>query len=163
MTTAPLASAAGFEQLLDYRQQLLARLEAQPGEFAARVALIPAAEWGRRRDPQGRSVLAVAAHLRAVEAGLYLPRLRRMLAEDNPQFSPEEDAAAEISGPPEPLTAILAAWSQARAELVDLLRPLTPAGWSRTGFYPPVGRRTVQWWAERAYHHAREHQAFIGD
>ncbi len=163
MSAPPRDPTAGFEQLLDYRRQLLRRLEQQPGEFAAAVAAIPAAEWHSPRDRLGRSLLAIAAHLRDVEARVFLPRLRRMLAEDHPALTVEasHDEASAGAPPDEPMTDILEGWSRARAELVQALRPLSPAGWSRTGFYPPVGSRTVQWWAERALGHAREHAAAI--
>jgi hypothetical protein len=159
MAVPPRDPAAGFEQLLDYRQEMLARLEAQPAEFAAVVAAIPAGEWHTPRDRLGRSLLAIAGHLRDVEAKVFLPRIRRMLREDNPLLTLEtsHDEAAAGPAPNEPMTAILEGWSRARAELTQALRPLGPAGWSRTGFYPPTGKRTVQWWAERAYRHALGH------
>jgi hypothetical protein len=169
---------AGFEQLLDYRRHLLERLEQQPAEFALRVAAIPAAAWheprteqerealrlaGYIRDAQGRSLLRVAAHVRNAEANVYLPRIRRIVSEDRPQLTIEasHDEAWASFDPDESMTAVLAAWSQARAELVQLLRPLSPAGWTRMGFYPPTGNRTVQWWAEKAYAHAEGHVKVI--
>jgi hypothetical protein len=158
MTAPPRDPTAGFEQLLDYRRQLLRRLEQQPGEFAAAVAAIPAAEWRTPRDAQGRSLAQLAAHIREVETQIYLPYVRRMLREAHPTLEP-------IHVPPgaggEAMTDILEGWSRARAELAQMLTGLGPQGWSRTGFYPPVGSRTVQWWAERALGHAREHAASI--
>jgi hypothetical protein len=157
---APRDPTAGFEQLLDYRRQLLGRLEAQPGEFAAAVAAIPASAWHMPRDRLGRNLLDIAAHLRDVETQVFLPRIRRMLAEDNPVLTLEasHDEASAGSEREAAMTTILAGWSQARAELAALVRPLAPAGWTRAGFYPPAGTRTVQWWVERAYGHARDHQ-----
>jgi hypothetical protein len=159
MTDGP-REAAGFEQLLDYRRRLLDGLEQQPAAFAAQIAAIPADDWPTRRDAQGRNVLQVAFHVRDLETGAYRTRIHRILTEDQPTLAPDLDHTAftDEDDPPEPMTAILAAWSQARAEIVEWLRPLTPAGWSRTGFYSPAGNRSVQWWAERAYAHAREHQ-----
>ena len=160
MTAAPRDPSAGFEQLLDYRRLLLERLEQQPAEFAALVAAVPADAWHTPSDAQGRSLLRVAAHIRDVEAKVHLPRIRRVLAEAQPHLTIEadHDDASAAFDPREPMTDVLAAWSQVRAELVSWLAPLDPAGWTRTGFYPPAGNRTVQWWAERAYGHVKEHQ-----
>ena len=59
--------------------------------------------------------------------------------------------------PDEPMTHILTRWSQARAEVLDLLPAAADAAWSRTGFHAPSGLRTLQWWAERTYNHVSQH------
>jgi DinB superfamily len=153
-TNAPI-----FDQLFDYRTRLLARLESQPAEAAARLAAFPEAEWHRPRSPEGRSLHRLAAHVRDLESMAFLPRLRRILAEERPvleAFS-SHDWSADDYEPNEAMTHILAGWSQARAEVVDLLPAAAQPAWSRTGFHPPSGQRTLQWWAERIYDHARQH------
>jgi len=159
MGAPPRDPAAGFEQLLDYRRHLLDRLEHQPSEFAAAVAGIPAAEWHAPCDEQGRSPAELAAHIRDVEERIYLPYLRRMLREHHPTLELEDLPAPSAEG--EAMADILKGWSRTRAELTTLLQGVGPAGWSRTGFYPPAGSRTVQWWAERAYGHAAQHMGTI--
>jgi hypothetical protein len=148
-----------LDQLLDYRARLLARLEAQPAEFAAVVGGMPADEWHTRRDVGGRTIHLAAAHVRDLEAQAYLPRIRRILAEDRPELTPfaHHDWSAADYEPSEPMTAILESWSRARTELLALVRPLDSAGWSRAGFHPPSGNRTLQWWVERAHGHGRGH------
>jgi hypothetical protein len=154
----------GLEQLDGYRQALLQRLEQQPGDFARAIAVLPEDEWHIRTDGQGRSVHALASHVRDMELLAWLPRVIRILDEDEPVFPPDPfahwDEARYDAG--ESMADMLTAWSQARAEMVHRLRGLPPAGWARLGFYSPVGRRTVQWWAERALAHARDHFADIG-
>jgi hypothetical protein len=148
-----------LDQLLDYRARLVARLEQQPAELAAVVASVPEGEWHRRRDAAGRTIHLAGVHVRDLEAQAYLPRVRRILAADRPELTPfaHHDWSADDYEASEPMTAILQTWSQARAELLALVRPLDSAGWSRAGFHPPSGSRTLQWWVERAYGHARGH------
>jgi hypothetical protein len=156
MTDTP---APVFDQLFDYRLRLLARLESQPAEVAAMLAGIPEAEWYRPRGADGRSLHELTAHVRDVESITFTPRLRRILSEDRPALPPftAQDRAGRAYQADEPMTRILAGWSQARAEVLDLLPPAAGAAWSRTGFHPPSGQRTLQWWAERIYRHARQH------
>ncbi len=148
-----------LEQLLDYRRRLIERLAQQPAEFEAALAALGAAHWHQGRDPQGRSPHRIVTHVRDLERLAFLPRLRRIVAEDHPVLDAyashhwsESQYRADV-----PMPQLLADWAQARAELVSLLRPLPAAAWSRTGFHPPSGSRTLQWWAERALSHARDH------
>jgi hypothetical protein len=151
--------APALDQLLDYRARLLQRLESQPAEFAAAVAALPAERWHERLGAQARSVHLTAAHVRDLEVRAFLPRIRRILAEDRPMLTPfaHHHWSLEDYDAGEPMTAILSDWSRARTELLALLPSLDSAGWSRAGFHPPSGNRTLQWWVERAYTHARGH------
>ena len=153
------AVVPGFEQLYEYRARLLDRLEQQPAEFAAVVAAIPALEWHRRQDALGRSVHMLAAHVRFLETLAFYPRIRSILDEDYPDLTayPTHHWADDLYDANEPMAAILQQWSRARAEIIQWLRPLDGAGWNRAGFHPPSGARSLQWWAERAFNHARDH------
>jgi hypothetical protein len=148
-----------LEQLWDYRARLLDRLEEQPAEFARVIAEVPEAEWHTRLAPAGPSRHQSMAHVRDLEVLAFLPRIRRIVAEDQPRLDayPSHHWADTFYRPEEPMAAILTAWSAAREELVQLLRPLPNDAWSRVGFHPPSGNRTLQWWAERAFVHARDH------
>ena len=148
-----------FDQLFDYRTRLLARLESQPAEVAALLADVPEPDWYRPRHPDGRSWHRLTAHVRDVESMAFLPRVRRILNEDRPvleSFPPYDwsDGGYRSS---EPMTDILARWSQARAEVLNMLPTAAGAAWSRTGFHGPSGVRTLEWWAERIYNHVRQH------
>ena len=149
----------GFEQLYDYRARLLDRLEQQPAEFASVLAAIPEPEWHTRQDDRGRSLHHIAAHVRDLETLALLPRIRNILTEERPVLDayPSHHWADDLYDPHEPMAALLTQWSRARAEMVQRLRPLDAAGWTRLGFHPPSGARTLQWWAERTYGHVREH------
>jgi hypothetical protein len=159
----PPGMEPALDELRDYRAELRAALERQPAEFAAMVAAIPEAEWRRRHDRLGRPIHMIAAHVRDLEALAFLPRIVRIQEADDPVLDayPTHHWSQADYRPDEPMDAILAAWSQTRAELVNRLQGLPEAAWSRMGFHPPSGRRTLQWWVERAYTHAADHLADI--
>lgn len=159
MTASRPPAVPGYEQLYDYRARLLDRLEQQPAELAQVIAAIPAPEWHVRRDGLGRTVHHITAHVRALETLAFLPRIQRILTEDSPELVayPSHQWADELYDPNEPMTEMLTEFSRARAQLVAWFRPLDAAGWTRVGFHPPSGARTLQWWAERSLNHAREH------
>ena len=148
-----------MKQLLEYRALLLDRLARQPDELAGAVDAVSEAEWRQRRVEAGRTLHQLLAHVRDLEALAFLPRLRRVLAEDHPALEafPSHHWSLEDYQPGEPAADILSGFARARAEALALLRPLPVEGWNRTGFHPPSGPRTAQWWAERMYVHAQEH------
>ncbi len=157
-------AAPVFDQLFDYRARLLTRLESQPTEIAARLAAIPEPEWHRPRGDDGRSLHRILAHVRDVETLAFWPRLQRIVNEERPVLTPfpTHDWSDGDYRVGEPLTDILAGWSQTRAEGVDWLPSPSSPAWSRTGFHPPSGQRSLQWWAERIYGHASEHLSLLG-
>jgi hypothetical protein len=149
-----------FPQLEDYRRRFLDRLEQQPGIFLALVVGLPEPEWHLRRIADGLTLHQLLAHIRDAEALAYWPRLQRILTEAEPHLDPfpkHRWSLDEQYRRGEPLADVLGAFTRTRAEVVALLKPLTPADWSRLGFHPPSGPRTLQWWAERLYTHAQNH------
>jgi hypothetical protein len=148
-----------MEQLTGYRSKLLARFERQPADFAKAIAAIPETEWWLRRNPEGRTVHALMAHVRDLDVLAFLPRLRRILDEDGPAL----DAFANHRwrdpdyDPTEPMEVLLATYARAREEEMALVRELDSDGWSRRGFHLPSGWRSAQWWVERALVHGMEH------
>jgi hypothetical protein len=154
-----LAFEPALDHLLDYRSQLLARLERQPADMAQALAAIPEADWHLPRAGLSRTVHHTLAHVRDLELLAFLPRLQRILNEDQPALAPfvSHDWSLRDYLPDEPLTAVLASWSQARAEVLNLLPGPAASHWTRIGFHPTNGNRTLQWWAERIYTHAQAH------
>jgi hypothetical protein len=148
------------KQLDEYRVLLLQHLEQQPAEFAALVDALPEAEWHIRRVADGATLHQIAAHLRDTEALAFWPRLQRILAEESPHldaFPNHRWTMEKTYHPEEPLRGILASFARTRAEALTVLKDLTTNDWSRAGFHPPSGPRTLQWWAERMLNHARSH------
>jgi hypothetical protein len=148
-----------MSELFEYRRKLLAALAAQPEMLIARLRAVPEAEWHLHHDAQGHTIHMLAAHMRDLEALAILPRLRRILLEDDPRLDAFQNHRWSVANhdPAESLSSILTAWRQAREDVVQVLWPVPETAWVRRGFHPPSGWRTLQWWAERAYTHAREH------
>ncbi len=151
-----------FDQLLDYRAALIENCARQPAALAELAHSTPEVEW-HRRLAVGRTLHQAAAHVRDVEALVFLPRFRRLLTEDHPILEPfaSTDWTAEKYQPEEPLTKVLDEFARAREAAVSLMRSMTPEAWTRSAFHPPSGWRTTQWWVERIYRHARGHIAEI--
>jgi len=148
------------QQLFQYRQSLVARLKQQPAEFSALLETVAAEEWHTRRTADGTTFHQLLTHARDVEILAFWPRVQRILAEDEPLLEafPIHRWSLENTYHPEELPhSIIHSFSRNRAEAVALFHTLTPEQWSRTGFHPPSGPRTLLWWAERMYNHARNH------
>lgn len=87
---------------------------------------------------------AIVAHLLASER-LLAGRATRMLREDEPvlvSVSPDEITAGVAAVEPT-LEGLLAAYSAARRETLDLVGVLTEDDWQRGGYHPEWGRMTV--------------------
>lgn len=149
-------------QLGEYRRQFLARLEQQLPALLALAAGLAEPEWHHRRAADGLTLHQLLVHVRDAEVLAYWPRIRLILAEDTPHLEPfpkHRWSVEEAYRADEPAAEVLASFARTRAEVVAQLQALTPEAWSRQGFHPPSGPRTVQWWAERLYTHAQNHLA----
>jgi hypothetical protein len=132
---------------------------ATSGRLAALVAGLDAARLATRPAPDRWSMKEVLAHLAAVERDLFVPRLRRMLAEDWPQFeSFDPDAwARERDRRLGDARQDLAAFQAARAELGALLRGLGPGDLERVAGSRAFGMVTVHEYLTHVAEHDTEH------
>ncbi len=147
-----------MEQLLEYRQRLLARYEAAAREFCEAVET--ATSPNSPREAEGWSVHQIAAHTRDVEKMVYGLRVRRTLEEDNPLFENFDGDAwmAEHYRADEPLASILDELAGSVREAVTHLRGLAPEAWTRESRHATYGAGfTAQAWVERALAHLEEH------
>lgn len=100
--------------------------------------------------PGERSVLATLAHLAALDREVYVPRLRRMVAEDEPTFNePQDPSGAER----DVLDAALADVRTARTMLVNAFEHLPAEEWARTAIFPDEERRDVYGFVLAIVHH----------
>lgn len=76
------------DPLVEYREALLNRLEAQPAAFAALITQLPEPEWRARPGIDGLTLHQLAVHVRDAEAQAFYPRIERILAEDEPHLEP---------------------------------------------------------------------------
>jgi uncharacterized damage-inducible protein DinB len=147
---APLAAA-----------DLAAALAAAAGRLRAVGAGL--SETQRRARPaQGEWCLnEVMAHLLHVETEVFQPRLRRMLAEDQPRFPPfsPEAWARERDRSAEPFDETLKAFEWARVATIDFLRGLPEGARERVGVSGFFGPMTLQQYATHIADHDVEHLA----
>jgi len=157
-TTIRSTNRGKLDQLLEYRQHLLARYEAAAREFCAAVETATRPEVPREAD--GWSVHQVAAHTRDVEKMVYGMRVRRTLEEDNPLFEDFDGKAwmEEHYRAGEPLASILDELAGSVQAAVARLRGLPSAAWTRPSRHAAYGGGfTTQAWVERSLAHIEEH------
>jgi hypothetical protein len=123
------------DALLDQLRHLVAEVDAVESVLERLPADVLTASL-----PGERSVLATLAHLAALDREVYLPRLRRIVAEDEPVFEePQDPPGAER----DVLDAALADVRTARTMLVNAFEHLPAEAWSRTAIFPDGERRDV--------------------
>ncbi len=122
---------------------LMVTLERGPALIIPLVREVPTANLKRRPAPEKWSAHEHACHLATVH-GLFFERLDRMLGEDAPVITPYDPGheAPEMLMQMD-LDGALARYAQERGEIVERLRPLTPAQWERTGRHPEYSRYSV--------------------
>jgi FMN phosphatase YigB (HAD superfamily) len=120
---------------------ILAQLRGHLSALLGMVAGLTEAAWSRRPEPEEWSAGEIACHLRDVEREVNLPRLERILTEQDPFISAvDPDRWAEPrgyrlqSGPQ-----ALGAFGEARLETVRLLEGLEPAAWDTPARHSLLG------------------------
>ena len=136
------------------RELVVANLAATPNllrllgeDFSPDLAVKPprSGEW---------SVTEVVRHFVEGERDTFLPRLRRMLAEERPVFpSRDRQASADRSD----LATLLGAFESARGEVIKILNGLEPPQWAREGLSPSRGAVSVEAYAATMAGHDTEH------
>ena len=124
------------------------------GHLGAILHFFSLSDWPSCPAEEGWGPVEIACHLRDVEREITQPRLKKMVAEDNPYLpAVESDQWAEErnyrsqNGP-----AALAEFTRARKETIARLRDLSPADWQRPGRHALFGPTTL---AEQAQFSAR--------
>jgi FMN phosphatase YigB (HAD superfamily) len=119
---------------------LLANLRSTPAAIATLVKEVSLDDWRRKPAPSEWSLTEIACHLRDVEREVNLPRIRKMVAEENPFLAGEvtdrwveERHCAEQNG-----RQALDEFIKARKEVISLLSGLQ-AEWSRTARHAIFG------------------------
>lgn len=146
-----------MEELLEYRQRMLEqlveaprRLEKSLGEKDDLYQFLQPADWNAHQ---------VIVHMRDVNQQVYLPRLARIVNEENPTFENfDGDAWMETHYmADEPAGKILKDFSNGCQNTFNIVKDLPSAGWNRPGTHPTLGKHTLQWWLERTLAHISEH------
>lgn len=132
--------------------------------FASAVAALEAALEGvtddelDRRPPSGEwTAREIVHHLADSESMAYI-RLRRLIAEDDPQIAGyDEPEWARRLHYDRPIAASMAVVRAVRAASLGLLGVLTPGEWTRTGTHSESGAYSVDRWLEIYSEHTHEH------
>lgn len=140
-----------MDALTAYRLGLLSSLAEVVDELSKIVAAIPTHTWHLPGELSSHTPHYILAHLRELEAQVFIFQLHRILDEDVPRlvlFDDERWMASHYT-PEEPVPEILAGFTNLRKQELEWLRGLSSADWSRTARHPWWGVRTLQWWVEQ--------------
>lgn len=145
--------------------EVIAAIGTTPARLADVAAGLAADRRRRRPRPGEWCVNEVMGHLLHVETVAFLPRLRRMLAEEWPTFeafSPEP-WARERDHSLDDFDATLAAFQQARGATLAFLRALPPGAGDRPGLSAFFGPVTLGQYATHIVEHDLEHLAQMAE
>jgi len=148
--------------------QLLAVLAESPDWAAGRLERHDEAAWRKAPGPKRWSAHEVVCHLRDTDAEVLLPRLERLLAQDDPEFENvdmtgwDEARGYAHEAPAEALEA----WRVMRRRIIARLAPVGPAEWARQGLHSARGSisiaEVVRYFAEHDLSHRRQIEAALG-
>jgi len=139
-------------------QALLANLRSTPAAIATLVTSLSLDDWRRQPAPTEWCLTEIICHLRDVEREVNLPRIRKLLAEENPFLAGvvtdgwvKERHYADLDG-----HQVLVDFISARKETLSLLNNLQ-AEWSRTARHAIFGPTTLLELAGFVAAHDRAH------
>jgi hypothetical protein len=146
----------------DEIQAILSKLASAPGRFAALLSSLEDADSVENPNEGEWSPSRVFAHLRAANAILE-PRIFFVLVRDNPPLVGYDDTRWMEVARYDTLTITdsLESMRQRRAELVNMLRGISPEDWDRTGTHEVRGPMTVLEIAQQVIEHEEDHLAQI--
>jgi hypothetical protein len=141
--------------------EILTRLAEAPPRIAALTAGLALAELRAAPGPEQWSANDVLAHLRAC-ADVWGGSILRIITEDQPAFRGVNPRVwiHKTNYPELDFGPSCRAYAAQRADLLAVLGPLPPEGWSRTATVTAWGQayeRNVLYYAERMALHERPH------
>ncbi len=138
---------------------LVAALAATPAALQAHLAAQPESAWRQSPAPGAWSATEILCHLRDVEREINLPRLRRILTEEDAFIAAREtDRWAQERGyAAEDGRRALDDFIAARRETLGLLSALSPQQWARGLRHSIFGRSTLREMVFFIWRHDREH------
>lgn len=139
------------------RAALLDRFRTGYADVEAAIAGITDAALDRPAPDGGWTARQVVHHLADSEATAYV-RLRRLIAEDEPQIQGyDEPEYARRLHYDRPIASSLAVLQGVRAASLSLLESLTPNEWERHGTHAESGAYSVDGWLEIYAGHSHDH------
>ena len=139
------ASPDATRLAFDTPPALLANLRSTPAALATLTASLPPQAWTLVPAPDEWCLNEVICHLRDVEREVNLPRLRKVLSEENPFLVGEstDEWVKQRNCAQQDGRQALADFTAARKEVLDLLEPLAEQ-WSRPSRHAIFGPTTLQ-------------------
>ena len=147
-----------MKELIEYRTKLIARLVAAAREFRAECLAVQ--DVTMPLEAGGWTVHQIATHTRDVDRLVYGLRVRRTVAEHNPEFQnfDGEEHMAEHYSKSEPLVEILDGLVEQVENLAEELQAFPSEAWARQSSHVMLGRGlTMQTWVEKDLAHIEEH------
>lgn len=139
------------------RELVVASLAATPGLLRLLTDDLSADLAVRPPKPGEWSVAEVMIHLVEGDRDTFLPRVRRMLAEERPMFQSRNPPPPRASLLRSDVKSLLGAFESVRAEAVKILWGLRPDQWAREGVSPSRGALSVEAYAATMAGHDTEH------
>ena len=139
------------------RADLIRRYRDGPAVLAAAVANAGDSELDRQPDEGGWTARQVVHHTADSEMTSAI-RLRRLIAEDNPDLGAyDEELFVRRLHYDRPIAASLAAIRAARESTAEILDRLSEPDWRRAGRHPEHASYTVEDWLRIYAVHCHEH------
>jgi hypothetical protein len=148
-----------MEELIAYRQVLLAALENIIDELTHIVKVTPISVWHQPYGLDTHTPHITLAHLRELEAEWFAVQLPRLQHETTPvlPICSKQDWIGNHYHPDEAIEDIVDEFSNLRKHELTWLRSLSPEDWSRMARHPRYGLHTLQWWVEHQLDLSHQH------
>lgn len=140
-------------------QAIEPQLRGNMGALAGLLTNVAPQHWLQHPDPDEWSIMEIVCHLLQSETTVQLPRLQRILAEDNPFLSPprQPPGPGEVPSCYEDGYQAANRFIQCRQETIQWLAQLQPQDWHRPARHSIFGPTTLLEMAHFTAQHDRLH------
>lgn len=145
-----------MEELANYRRGLIEQYQEIGNEIERIAEKLTIENHDMFQVGTDRSVQQVVSHMRDVEAGYYLPFIKRVLAGEKAELGVFEDVEKREKDD-EQLPEIITDLVDSHRLMVDMLCEMSLKDWNRTGRYQRSRIHTVQWYLEQNLAHFKTH------
>lgn len=146
-------------------ESLLAFLEETPEVISSLIENLPVRELRRKPAKETFSFLEHVCHLRDIEREGYCVRIAKLLSEEQP-FLTDIDGdklAEERNYNSQSFDEALSAFTHARKNNIQTIRPLLPQNLKRIGIFQNVGTITLEQLLSMMREHDNEHLLALSD
>jgi FMN phosphatase YigB (HAD superfamily) len=133
---------SGSQPDINSPQAILATLQATPAVMSSLCRNLSPEQWSYHPEPEEWCIAEIACHLRDVDIEVNLPRLKKIIQEDNPFLAGMDTDRWNIERQyhyQDGLEA-LQVYIRARQEMLQMLKAIEPENWQRTARHSIFGR-----------------------